>query len=95
MPIRETPNTVTVGKICMSCGLLATATCPYKNHVRYSQGQSPLFFKGDNRGKCCYYQPVQSAGGSESMQRTAKNMRDSEINVEIYKKIMALKDDER
>lgn len=85
MPINETPNTVTVGSICFGCQYFLTKECPYKNHTR----QSALFFKGDIRGKCSYYKPVLRAE-NKSMRKTAEKMSDSELNVELYKVIMAL-----
>lgn len=82
----DLPNTVTVGHICLSCGLLSTGSCPYGNHSKTSVSQ----FKGDIRGKCSYYQPILEAKEKNQMIKTAKDMTDAELNIAIYKKIFAM-----
>ena len=82
----DLPNTVTVGHICFSCGLLSTNSCPYGNHTKTSVSQ----YKGDIRGKCSHYQPVLEAKGKSNMIKTAKEMTDAELNIAIYKKIFAM-----
>jgi len=90
MPVNEGPLTVTVGEICLSCVYYATGSCPYGNH----KISSSLYFKGDIRGKCNEFSPIVEAR-SNKMNKTAENMKDSQLNVELYRKIMALSDKER
>lgn len=92
---------VTVGEICKSCLQFAMQTCPYKNHLK-TQTTS---FQGDIRGKCTVFQPVEDMStdvvydsiyaGSNKMKKTAKEMKDSELNISIYRKIMAMDESER
>lgn len=86
MPVHETPNTVTVGHICLSCALYATKQCPYKNHLRPQVTQ----FQGDIRGKCTYYMSVAEANGDGDMIKEAKIIKEAELNVALYKKLYAL-----
>lgn len=88
MPVNEGPSTITVGSICYSCMHMAAGTCPYGNHQR----NSALYFKGDIRGKCSEYTPILEAESKNKMKKNAKNMKDSQLNIEIYRKIMALND---
>ena len=90
MPVNESPLTVTVGEICFSCAYYATGSCPYGNH----KIASSMYFKGDIRGKCNEFSPIVEAR-SNKMKKTAENMKDSQLNVEIYRKIMAVSDKER
>lgn len=86
------PTTVTVGAICFSCALYMAKQCPYGNHNRSSQ----LQFKGDIRGKCSYYHPIQiEASGDKDMLKEASSMSDTELNVELYTKIASLSESER
>ena len=82
----DLPNTVTVGNICLSCGLLSTNSCRYGNHNKTSVTQ----FKGDIRGKCSEFQPILEAKGKANMIKTAKEMTDAELNIAVYKKIFAM-----
>ena len=87
MPVNETSNTITVGTVCLSCGLYATKTCPYGNHKK----TDPLEFKGDIRGKCTLYQPIKDAAKKEHMEKIAE----TKLNVSLYRKLRALKKEER
>lgn len=94
MPVEEGPNTVTVGTICYGCALYQTKECPYGNHNK----TSAMDFKGDIRGKCNFYQPVYEllAQGNGKMQKlAASEMNDSQLNVELYRKVMAMSDEDR
>lgn len=86
------PNTVTVGHICLSCGLLATRTCPYNNHKK----TSVMTFAGDIRGKCNHYNPIlKNASGESKMIKTADKMTDTELNISLYKRIYAMNKEEQ
>jgi len=82
----EIGSEVTVGAICLSCGLYSAFECPYNNH----QKTSTLDFKGDIRGKCIYYHPIFTAGEDNNMQKTASQLKDSELNIELYRKMRKL-----
>lgn len=90
MPINETPNTVTVGQICYSCILFASEACPYGNHKKTSS----LEFKGDIRGKCSLFQEIVEAK-SKKMIKSAQQMTDDELNISLYRKIMAMSNKEK
>jgi len=92
MPLKETPNTITVGSICLSCALYATAQCPYNNHLREGRLSA---FRGDIRGKCHYYISIAEASGNRDMKKEASILREAQLNVEIYKKIANLTDKQR
>lgn len=77
---------ITVGRICFSCALFSTGECPYGNHKRISE----LEYIGDIRGKCTFYQMIEMASGGAGMKKTAAEMKDSELNIELYRKIMAM-----
>lgn len=93
MPVNETVNTVTVGRICLSCTFFATKECPYKNHDK----QSITTFTGDIRGKCIFYDPIAEAAASRegAMIKKACDMKDSELNIDLFKKVMALTSKDR
>jgi len=92
MPINETPNTVTVGKICLFCTFFATKECPYKNHNK----KSITAFTGDIRGKCIFYDPIAvMANEGNKMVKQACNMDNSELNINLFKKVMSLNKTER
>lgn len=58
-------------------------------------------FQGDIRGKCTYYMPIAEASGKTKMTKKAIIERDNEIvkeskiNVELFKKIYALSNKDR
>lgn len=83
-------NTVTPGTICYSCIKLETKECPYKNKF----GGSTLTFKGDpGTNTCSFYEPYPIdtfASGEEKMIKTARNLKEAQLNMELYKKIAAL-----
>lgn len=81
------PSTITVGAKCFSCILYASKQCPYGNHL---PGRTQLTFKGDVRGKCSYYIPIDAMANSSKNIKTAASMKDTELNVELYKKIAML-----
>ena len=86
MPVNETPNTITVGRICMFCVLFATGECPYKNHEK----RYITMFTGDIRGKCIFYEPITEAKSDKNMGKTAKDMNDFELNKSLFRKISVL-----
>jgi len=89
-PIHETPNTVTVGQICLSCALYLTKECPYGNHNKSHVTE----FTGDNRGKCIYYLPIAEANNNK-MTKEARTEKEAKLNVELYKKIFALSEEKK
>ena len=91
MPIKETPNTVTVGHICFSCALRATKQCPYKNHLI----NKVTAFRGDIMGKCCYYLPLVEAETENRMTKEAAMVTEAQLNVDLYRKISSLNDKQR
>lgn len=91
MPVNESPNCVTVGSVCLGCALLITRQCPYKNHLRTQVTQ----FQGDIRGKCTYYISAVEAKGERDMIKEANMIKESELNVSLYKKIFALNEHQR
>lgn len=91
MAVNETPGTITVGQICLGCALLITRQCPYKNHLRTQVTQ----FQGDIRGKCTYYISAVEAKGERDMIKEANMIKESELNVSLYKKIFALNENQR
>lgn len=85
------PETITVGAKCFSCALYVSQQCPYGNHKRKHQTR----FQGDIRGKCGYYFPIQTASGKSDMKKEASTMKDTELNVELYRRIAKLDNDQR
>ena len=86
-------NTVTPGTICYSCVKLETGECPYKNKY----GESTLTFKGDDGTNTCgYYEQYPEgtwdnfASGDKRMEKVASKMSEAQLNMALYKKIMAL-----
>lgn len=92
MPLKETPNTVTVGSICFSCALFATAQCPFKNHLREGRVST---FRGDIRGKCHYFISIAEASGERDMKREASILQEAQLNVELYQKMAKLTEKQR
>lgn len=96
MSVKETPNTVTVGHVCLSCALLATGQCPYGNHKKAKVTE----FKGDIRGKCTHYINIgevawPTASGEDRMTKEAQVIEDAKLNVSLFKKISNLNDRQR
>lgn len=98
MPIvNKGENTVTPGTICYSCIKLETGECPYGNKY----GQSTLTFQGDpGTNTCGYYEQYPegtwdiAASGDEKMKKLASKMSEAQLNMALYKKIMALGQDQ-
>lgn len=92
MPIYENENTVTVGSICQSCGLLLIKQCPYNNHLK----NNTLEYKGDIRGKCIYYETVEEDyaaeefAGNNSWYKFSNKEPEKNLNIELFKKIAKL-----
>jgi len=90
MPVKETPNTVTVGQICKTCGLFAIQTCPYGNHTK----NSVLEYSGDIRGKCTHFAPIAEAK-TIIMKKNAEKNDITQLNIALYREIYCMKDSER
>lgn len=98
MPIvNKGENTVTPGTICYSCVKLETGECPYGNKY----GQSTLTFKGDpGTNTCAYYESYPEdtwgawASGDENMKKMAEKMSEAQLNMSLYRKIIALDSNE-
>lgn len=98
MPIYDRNNTVTVGHICLSCALYLQKICPYGNHLRAEENGSPrvLEFEGEpGTNKCHVYNPVVEANKNNKMIKSAKLMKESELNVALFKKISTLNQEDR
>lgn len=90
-------NTVTPGTICYSCIKLETGECPYGNKY----GQSTIVFKGDpGTNTCSYFEqyPEETWGvyaeGENKMEKYASKMTEAQLNLSLYKKVMALGENE-
>jgi hypothetical protein len=97
MPINK-GNGVLVGEICKSCGQYAARTCRFNTY----KIDSTLEYKTDRPDNLCMeYQPIEEdlssiqLGSNEKMKKEARLLKDTELNIELYKKIKAMKDDER
>jgi len=95
--VNRGPNTVTPGAICYSCIKLETGECPYENKY----GNSTLTFKGDpGTNTCNYYEQYPEdtwgamASGENEMKKTANIMKEAQLNMALYKKIIALSDND-
>jgi len=98
MPVvNKGTNVVTPGTICYSCIKLETGECPYENKYE----QSTLTFKGDpGTNTCSYYEPYPEGtwdtygSGDKIMEKVASKMSEAQLNLALYKKIMALGGDQ-
>jgi len=96
MPLsnKGTPNTVTPGQICYGCINLQAGTCPYGNKF----GDSTLNFKGHpGSGTCEFFTPYpeQYAEGNKMKKVSAKDLKEAQLNMSLYKKVMALSESNR
>jgi hypothetical protein len=92
-------NGVRPGEICFSCGYYLSKTCPFKNHLKSSTLE---FTTNRVDGLCLQYMEVEEdlsnvrVGENENkMIKNAALMKDSELNIELFKKIRALKEKEQ
>lgn len=97
-------SVVTVGQRCLSCIKLQTNNCPYGNHLRIDPSTKNYLtttFVGDpGTNKCYYYEPIPEeieimSLNSKKITKTAEKMRDSELNSELYRKIMSMSELDR
>lgn len=96
MPLNDGTG-VTPGEICLSCGLYMARECPYGNHNKVST----LMFTAEINGVCMLYQSVEEgfqvaySNIKNKIKKEAEMMTDSDLNVVLYRKIMALDDKNR
>jgi hypothetical protein len=91
MPVKETPNTVTVGQICQTCGLFNMGSCPYENHLK----KSILEYSGDIRGKCTQFAPITEAKSikmkkNAEIKKAEERMEMTQLHIALYKKLYSL-----
>lgn len=93
-------NTVSPGHICLSCIKFAQGKCDWGN----KPGQSVLTFVGDNRDKlsdCSKYIPLDAdlrvihVSKENPMLKKAEKMKDSDLNMALYRKIRAMNDKQK
>ncbi len=83
---------VTPGEICLSCGLYMVKECPYGNHKKVST----LMFTAEINGVCMQYQSVEDgfqvaySKKQKQLKKESKMMTNSDLDVSLYRKIMAL-----